>query len=480
MLAAILLLATALRFYQLGQQLWLDEIIMHVRYMNAGLDKILTTFDFNNHVLYTILAKFSVFLMGDSPSALRLPAALFGIGSIGALFILASSALGIREALLSSGLLTLSYHHIWFSQNARGYTGLLFWTLISSYFLLRAFQDPRRRFWIAYAFSAALGTYISDLILVVVAGHFVIYLARVIRGPTRPWSDRFAGVFFGFGLAGAIAFTLSALLLPQKLAAFGIIAPIRDPLAIFSTAYDTGRLATDWFRPRWSASEAIRILQQGMGSVVILGGIVVFGFGCFRLARENKEILGLFFIPVGILGAAHYSLSGFVVFPRFFFWAAGFAILIATSGILFIADSASRLFTARESKVAGNVAGLLAILVSAATVPAAYAPKQDYEGALHFIEENRSSGDAVILASHTTVIPYRLYYKVDWANPKTAEELRVIRANASTTWLVYTLPLQLSPGWLAIIRESSTEEARFRGTLGGGDIVVCRFHKAED
>ena len=199
-LAAILLLATALRFYQLDQQLWLDEIMMHVRYMNTELDRILTTFDFNNHVFYSIQAKFSLFLVGDSPWAFRLPAALFGIGSIGALFIFASSTLGTREALLSSGLLTLSYHHIWFSQNARGYTGLLFWTLVSGYFLLRAFQDPRRRFWVAYAISIALGLFTMDLILVVVAGHFVMFLSRMVRGPPRPWSDRFAGLFFRFWL----------------------------------------------------------------------------------------------------------------------------------------------------------------------------------------------------------------------------------------------------------------------------------------
>jgi len=479
-LAAILLLATALRLYQIDQQLWLDEIMMHVRYMTTGIDRILSTFDFNNHVLYSILAKFSLFLMGDSPWALRLPAALFGIGSIGALFVFACSTLGPRVGLFSSALLAMSYHHIWFSQNARGYTGLLFWTLVSGYFLLRAFDNPRRRFWIAYGISVALGLYTMDLMLVVLTGHFIMFLWRVVGGPPRPWSDRFAGLFFGFGLAAAIVFTLSALLLPQKFSYFKFIHHFGIDLGELSTAYDTPPADT-WNDPLWSAAEALRVLQQGMEGIVILGGIVVFGFGCWKLARERREILGLFFIPVLLLGALH--VSGYIVFPRFFFFAAGFAILIAISGLFFVADSASRLIFSRESQVGGNAAGMLVILVSAATVATAYAPKQNYEGALQFIERNRVSGDAVVAASHTTVLPYLMHYKRDWTSARSVEELRDIRTVASRTWLVYTLPMQLaseSPRLWAMIRESSTEEARFLGTLGGGDVVVCSFDKAGD
>jgi hypothetical protein len=479
-LTAILLVATVLRFFGLDQQLWLDEIMMHVRYMNTGLDRILTTFDFNNHAFYSIQAKLSLFLAGDSPWALRLPAALFGIGSIGALFIFAHSTLGLRVAFFSSALLSVSYHHIWFSQNARGYTGLLLWTLISGFFFLRACEDPRRRFWVAYAISIALGLYTLDLTLVVLAGHFIMFLWRLVRRPSRPWPDRFAGLLFGFGLAGAIAFTLSALLLPQKLAFFKVIDHLHSSLAALSAAYDTP-IAAAWKDPLWTAAETINVLQRGIEDMVILGGILVFGFGCWRLAREKREILGLFFIPVLFLVAL--DVSGSLVFPRFYFFAAGFAVLIMVSGLLSAADLLTRLVMRSDSKVAGNAAGLLAILVSSATVPAAYAPKQDYEGALRFIEGNRVSGDAVVAVSHTTVIPYRMHYGVDWVSAKSLEELRDIRTVASRTWLVYTLPKQLesrSPRLWNMIRESSTEEARFRGTLGGGDIVVCSFDKEEN
>lgn len=479
LLAGILLVAAVARVYQLDQQLWLDEIMMHDRYMNTGFDKILTTFDFNNHLLYCILAKLSVLGLGDSPWVLRLPAALFGIASVGALFVFAAHTLGTREAVLSSALLSLSYHHIWFSQNARGYTGALFFTLASSYFLLRAFEDPRRRFWIAYAVCIALGIYTTDLMVVVLAGHFVLYLVHLPRWSSRLWSDRLSGLFFGFGVAGAITLLLSALLLPQKLARFYLIDPLRKTLNLLSPSYDT-EIPNAWWDPVWGLTEAIKILEQGMGSLMILGGIVVFGFGCWKLARGNSDILALFFLPVVLLTALNASgLLVFPLFPRFYFFAAGFAVLIAMSGVLFVADRIGRRLPLQDARFAGWAAGLAVILISATTVPAAYGPKQDYEGALRFVEEHRDPEDAVAVVSHTTMIPYLMYLDADWENPTSAKDLRKLRESAPKTWLVYTLPMQVeaeSPKIWASILADSTEEARFRGTLGDGDLVVRRFH----
>ena len=79
-------------------------------------------------------------IFGDGPAALRLPAVLFGVASIAALYLFARRVTTVREALVAAALMTVSYHHIWFSQNARGYSALLFWTLVSSWLFARALR----------------------------------------------------------------------------------------------------------------------------------------------------------------------------------------------------------------------------------------------------------------------------------------------------------------------------------------------------
>jgi uncharacterized membrane protein len=48
------------------------------------------------------------------------------VASIGALYLLGRAVAGPTEALFAAALMTVAYHHVWFSQNARGYSGLLF------------------------------------------------------------------------------------------------------------------------------------------------------------------------------------------------------------------------------------------------------------------------------------------------------------------------------------------------------------------
>src|SRR5438034_884751 len=78
------------------------------------------------------LAHVSIAALGDQAWSLRLPATLFGVVTIPALYFLAREFAGRTEALFGCLLLTVSYHHVWFSQNARGYTLLAFLAVLST------------------------------------------------------------------------------------------------------------------------------------------------------------------------------------------------------------------------------------------------------------------------------------------------------------------------------------------------------------
>jgi uncharacterized membrane protein len=121
-LVAILVVAAgALRFIGLNEGLWYDEIETLLKFIPLTAGEIFGNYQSrNNHIFYSLLAHYSVGWFSESAWALRLPAALFGVATIPATYYLGRQLAPRHEALLASALLTASYHHVWFSQNARG------------------------------------------------------------------------------------------------------------------------------------------------------------------------------------------------------------------------------------------------------------------------------------------------------------------------------------------------------------------------
>ena len=149
-LALLLVAAALLRIIHLDSGLWYDEIVTLVEFVRLPLASLVTTYtSTNNHILYSLLAKACTSLFGESSWALRLPAAVFGVASIWALFGLGREVTTRREALLASALMAFSYHHVWFSQNARGYTILLLGTIVATELLMRGLANGRRSLWAA-------------------------------------------------------------------------------------------------------------------------------------------------------------------------------------------------------------------------------------------------------------------------------------------------------------------------------------------
>ncbi len=194
LLSLTLFLAAGLRFYRLDEGLWLDEILTQVNYVKSPFGEILTTYDSQNqHFLYSLLAHGSYILFGESGWSLRLPAVLFGVGSVWALYLLGREVGTVLEALLSSAFFAVSYHHLWFSQNARGYTGLLFFTLLASWVFIRALHENRVGQWMGYGVLAALGSYVQIMMVFIVFAHFLIWLLHLFRDRRGPSVGRLRG-----------------------------------------------------------------------------------------------------------------------------------------------------------------------------------------------------------------------------------------------------------------------------------------------
>ena len=106
-----------------------------VDFARPPLAHIVSSFpDQNQHMLFSVLAHGSLRLFGENAWALRLTLGRIRAGEHLGAFLLGRIILTRSEALLACTLMTFSYHHIWFSQNARGYMGLLFTAILATWF----------------------------------------------------------------------------------------------------------------------------------------------------------------------------------------------------------------------------------------------------------------------------------------------------------------------------------------------------------
>lgn len=466
LLAGILGVAALLRFHALGLGIWFDEMLMHTGYMDRGPLEILTTFDdSNNHILYTFLARLSIGLFGDTVAAIRLPAVLFGLASIAAIYGFSRRVMSWPEAMVAAALLTVSYHHVWFSQNARGYTALLFFSLLSSSFLIDAIRTGRTGRWLAYALVGAMGAFTHLTIAFLFVGHFIYFAYRTLIGPERKnagLSRFWTGIFQGFAVLTLLTLVLYATVLPDMLGGTLLTSGLQGK--------------SEWTNPIWALRELLGSLQIGFSGAGVLaaGGLVVL-VGMVRFSRTEAAPVAFFVIPVGLAVLIMTSI-GYTLFPRFFFFAMGFAIVIVIHGA-----SAFGALAARALRLDGARAGwaavapaLVLVAASAISLPKAYFPKQSFEQSIAFVEGQLRPDDVVAVIGISD-LPYNRYFGKGWARIDTVADLEALLASGKRVWVLYTLPVQVrasAPELLARLESGFTRVETFWGTLGGGEIVV--------
>jgi len=461
---ALLICAVALRFYHLDIGIWYDEMLMSVNYMPLTVGQIVSTFhDANNHVLYSALARLSLSVFGDGVWVLRLPAVGFGIGCIVALYYFARRVGPTSESLFAVALMTFSYHHIWFSQNARGYTALLFFSILSSAWLLDAIRQGSPYKWWLYTLAVVLGAYTHLTMGLMVMAQFAIWATTFFRPAAQSAPYRWNGLFYGFIPIGLLTFQVYALVLPDMVGG-----------ALLNSGLQGGE--SEWTNPLWALAEVLRSLQVGFasGGVVLVAG-VIFAIGLMDFACRRPVVIALFLIPV-VVGFTMMTSIGYTLFPRFFFFTFGFAIVIVIRGAAMTGRLGAQLFRMPDA-AAGWVPVLLCagiVAVSMMSLRHVYLPKQDYAGAIDLVEREMRSGDTVLTVGIAD-FPFNGYYQKEWKTVMTVEDLDRLESPSGRTWLIYTMPVQVQsahPELLARIQSDYTVVQQFYGSLGGGDVVV--------
>jgi hypothetical protein len=190
----------------------------------------------------------------------------------------------------------------------------------------------------------------------------------------------------------------------------------------------------------------------------------------------------LLFVLPGLVTLGGALAARGTMYPRFFFFLAGFALLIVARGIAVLSQALTALFTRAASPVLPRLAGasLVGILIACSLVSLRgnyRYPKQDFEGAMACIDAERGEGEPVVTAGVPATFCYHLYYNRSWPEVGSVSQLAEVRASGRPVWLVYAFPRyleQADAGLAAEIREQFTVSREFFGTVNGGAVIVCR------
>ncbi len=468
----LIAIAVIVRAIGLDGGLWVDEVYSLVRSFREPIGTILTEYwGDNHHPLYAVLAHASRAVFGESPWSVRLPAMLFGVAAVPMLLWLGEQVASRREAIMAALLLAVSYHHVWFSQNARGYSAIAFFAIATLWALLRGVASGDRRYFLGYAVLAALGAYTHLTMIFVVVGHAVALALWLLITPLldRGRVVRLGVLAFGLSAMGTVLF----------------YAPMLRAVIAFFTQQKSGLAGVS--TPSWAAVELVRGLLLGLGAGGVAVAAVALSVGAFvalqgvlSLWRTQRLFLFAMVAPIGvtILGAA--ATRG-TMYPRFFFFAIGPAILIAVHG----AFVTCRWVAARVPALGGGerlatITVALGIVLSALSLSADYRyPKQDFEGAMKYVLAERGANDGVVTAGIPSN-PLNTLYLQPWPVVSTRASLDSVRATVSRTWVIWSFPRILersAPQIAQLLSQDCPRPRTFRGTVGGGDILVCVLNR---
>lgn len=121
-----------------------------------------------NGPLYFLILRGAIGLFGYSEFALRFFSLLCGVISVALIIALGTRLFNRAVGLIAGALLAFSAYQVWYSQEAKMYALITLLALGSVYFLRRAVEEGRARFWIGVVVctSLAMGSHILAALLI--------------------------------------------------------------------------------------------------------------------------------------------------------------------------------------------------------------------------------------------------------------------------------------------------------------------------
>ena len=458
------LIGCVLRCWNINQSFWWDEIWGTIAYAKASsLWQVVSSlgYYFNNHIFYSLLSRGSIKILGESEVALRLPALVMGLLGIVMLFQFGKSFLGASSGIIASLLLAISVFHIEHSSEARGYSALALFSILSSFYFLKGLKTNELRSWTLFILSTVLGFYSHVFMIAVSISQCCCALFFMVGGK---WGFRKIGInpkaFKNFSLSLFFAAITTMFIYSPVLSAFlGNMGKVRlvhvNRIPFLLSLFNS-------FLPG---------IQTGFGmsiyGILLLSGI----YGIFRKDR----VLFFYLLLLSLLPVSLYLLvNPMFVFERYFIFALPFVLLIVSDGMLGLAGICKGMY--QKAFIF-----FLMLLLIWLQVPSIYKimtqDHQNYREAVRYVEsETEGRKEDLVFSIGYAGEHFRYYSKVNLIQtPETFDEFSKIIEGKKRIWCLIT-------AWLPDIRPPHEDKTLYSERAGQVEIynyVKKNFRRAK-
>ncbi len=388
------------RFYHLGyNSLWLDEAftLFTANHPLSGIWDIASNttitpnalqFDPNNPPLFYVIEHFML-VFGQGEFVVRFIPALLGVLTIPVFYCIGKEFADDDVGIIMAALLTISPFHVYYSQEARAYTLMLFVFSLALFFFLFSLRTNRKYSWVLFGFFSGLTLWTHYYTLVPLGILFTYSFFWGIRrsgnGERQP--HRYLLSFFTFVLVSLPLVPLLSNLYNKRTST----PPLPWGMKGFDVLFQTFTALSDYHR-----------------SVMILF-FVLFIIGIVYIWKNNRFnailIFGLLVIPIliSIFLAEKVAMDErylFYLLPVFFI------------GISFSLKSLAGLSGSKNITLIIILFFIIQVPFLALYYSTYYThySREDWRGMAKTIEERSAEGDAIIVVPYYTRLPLDIYY----------------------------------------------------------------------
>lgn len=385
-LIALTVIGFILRFINIGfNSLWLDEASTYTfaQMSLSGIWDATASGEFNPPLFYYM--EHFMLGTGDSEFTLRFIPALLGALTVPVFYFLGREVSGKAGGVVAAALLAFSSFHIFYSQEARAYTPMLFFFSIALLSYLYALRTSGTKWWALFGLFSALAFWTHFYVFIAIG--IIILHALIVKREE-------------------IAKNAAEALKPVAIAiVLFIIASL--PLIVVTVDLFFKRTAAD---PTWGLSgisvitDTIMIISGDILPAIVL--IILALCGIYAVWRSDKNMFLLLVLSLVLPFIVSMILSAKIpMSPRYMIYLLPFYFM-AVSGCVLLAP---------RSMDMKKVAAVLIALIFVINLPAlagyytSYS-KNDWRGFATALEDSTNEGDAVVILPGYIKQPLNYYY----------------------------------------------------------------------
>ena len=422
-----LFVGCVLRCWNINQSFWWDEIWSTMTYVkDCSLWHVVSSigYFFNNHILYSLLARGSINIFGESEFTARLPALIMGLLGVVTVFKFGKTFLGTPCGVIAAILLAVSAFHIDHSSEARGYSGLALFSILSSFYFLKGLKTNGLRSWILYIVFTVLGFYSHVFMIAVSISQF---FSSFLFVAVEKWSSLKDGItkkaFGHFLISLSVAGIITLL----------IYSPI---LATFFNNMGKVRFVNVNRIPF-----VMSLLNSFYPGVLCISGGIIYGilffFGMYCTLRKDPHLFIYLFVMLVLPLSLYLFINPMFVFERYFVFALPFALLIVSQGVVGVSNNFKGIY--KRGVVLLSLLFLVCLQLPAVS-KMLHQDRQNYREAVRHVENEVRGRKGDLVFSIGYAGEHFKYYAtgITIATPETFDELSALIQDKKHIWCLIT------------------------------------------